>query len=73
MERQLIAEYETLLDEIARLKPRDAWHGRRARCAAGADPRLRPGEAAAIEKAKLREKELLERLHGTPPERRQAA
>ncbi len=74
MERRLIADYETLLDEIARrLKPET--HGI-ATALAELPEHIRgfgPVKLASVEKARLKEKELLEVLRGRPPERREAA
>ena len=74
LERRLIAEYEALLDDIVpRLKPETQQV---VADLAALPEQIRgygPVKHAAIEKAKLREKELLESLRGAPPERRQAA
>jgi indolepyruvate ferredoxin oxidoreductase len=73
-ERKLIADYEALLDDIVpRLKPETSEV---VTALAALPEQIRgygPVKAAAIEKAKLREKELLETLKGGSPARRQAA
>jgi indolepyruvate ferredoxin oxidoreductase len=74
LERKLIADYEALLDEIIpRLKPETCEV---VTALAALPEQIRgfgPVKHAAIEKAMLRQKELLETLRGIPPERRQAA
>jgi indolepyruvate ferredoxin oxidoreductase len=73
-ERKLIADYEALLDEIAfRLRP-DTHET--AVALASLPEQIRgygPVKAAAIERAKLREAELLEALRRAPGERQRAA
>jgi indolepyruvate ferredoxin oxidoreductase len=73
-ERKLVADYETLLDEIAlRLRP-DSYDT--AVALASLPEQIRgygPIKAAAIERAKLREAELLEALRLAPGERQRAA
>ncbi len=73
-ERQLIADYDALLDEIAqRLRP-DTHET--AVALASLPEQIRgygPVKAAAIERAKLREAELLEALRRQPGERQRAA
>ena len=50
LERQMIADYERLLDEIAqRLTPADARHGRRARLAGARHQGLRPHQGAQLQ------------------------
>ena len=73
-ERQLIADYEALLDEIRqRLRP-DTHETAVALAALPEQIRgYGPIKAAAIERAKLREIELLEVLRRRPGERQQAA
>ncbi len=74
MERQLIADYESLLDEIARrLKPETHEV---ATALAALPEQIRgfgPVKLASVEKARLKEKQLLEALRGVPPEHREAA
>ncbi|MGB0085785.1 MAG: DUF6537 domain-containing protein, partial [Rhodomicrobiaceae bacterium] len=74
MERQLIADYESLLDEIARrLKPETHEV---ATALAALPEQIRgfgPVKLASVEKARLKEKQLLETLRGVPPVHREAA
>ncbi|NJM35788.1 MAG: indolepyruvate ferredoxin oxidoreductase family protein [Rhodomicrobium sp.] len=74
LERRLIADYEAVLDEIGRrLKPETHEI---AVALAAVPERIRgfgPVKLASIEKARLREKELLDILRGSPPEHRRAA
>jgi indolepyruvate ferredoxin oxidoreductase len=74
MERRLLADYEALLDEIA-LSLRPDVH-ETAVALASLPEQIRgygPVKAAAVERAKLREAELLEALRRAPGERQRAA
>lgn len=74
LERRLIADYEALLDDIVPLLKPETQEVVAALAALPEQIRgYGPVKHAAIEKAKLREKELLEALRGAPPQRRQAA
>ena len=74
LERRLIADYEALLDDIVPLLKPETQEVVVALAALPEQIRgYGPVKRAAIEKAKLREKELLEALRGAPPQRRQAA
>ena len=73
-ERKLLADYEAALDEIA-LRLRPDTHDT-AVALASLPEQIRgfgPVKAAAIERARLREAELLETLRRTPGERQRAA
>jgi indolepyruvate ferredoxin oxidoreductase len=74
LERQLIADYEALLDELKRRLRPDSYDI--ATALAELPEQIRgygPVKLASIEKARQREKELLDMLRGDPPLRRQAA
>jgi indolepyruvate ferredoxin oxidoreductase len=74
LERRLIADYEALLDDIVPLLKPETQEVVAALAALPEQIRgYGPVKHAAVEKAKLREKELLEALRGAPPQRRQAA
>jgi indolepyruvate ferredoxin oxidoreductase len=74
LERRLIADYEALLDDIVPLLKPETQELVAALAALPEQIRgYGPVKHAAVEKAKLREKELLEALRGAPPQRRQAA
>jgi indolepyruvate ferredoxin oxidoreductase len=74
LERRLIADYEALLDDIVPLLKPETQELVAALAALPEQIRgYGPVKHAAVEKAKLREKELLDALRGAPPQRRQAA
>jgi indolepyruvate ferredoxin oxidoreductase len=74
LERRLIADYEALLDDIVPLLKPETQEVVAALAALPEQIRgYGPVKHAAVEKAKLREKELLDALRGAPPQRRQAA
>ncbi|WP_088344932.1 MULTISPECIES: indolepyruvate ferredoxin oxidoreductase family protein [Rhodomicrobium] len=73
-ERQLIADYEAMLDEIAQLLRPETLAA--ATALASVPEQIRgygPVKAAAIEKARLRQRELRDALHGPQPVNRRAA